>query len=91
MWMQIKFMYFSLRALASCSSPRKSTASMMEDQVGGGSTLFSHTSSIPIRHMKVCMVFCSNDLQSGHGQMEVDANGFPLVCHFVVEDSCRVF
>ena len=43
--------YFSLNSLPSCLSPRYSTALMMADQVGGGSTLFSHTSNIPRRHM----------------------------------------
>ena len=43
--------YFSLSSLASFSSPKNSTASMMADQVGGGSTLFNHTSSIPMRHL----------------------------------------
>ena len=41
--------YLFSRALASCSSPRNFTASMMAVQVGGGSTLFSHTSSIATR------------------------------------------
>ena len=35
--------------------------------------------------VSVKLAVCSNGLQSGHGQLEVDANGFPLVSHFVVE------
>ena len=42
--------YFSLSLLASCSSPRNSTALMIADQVGGGSTVFNHSSNIPMRH-----------------------------------------
>ena len=35
--------------------------------------------------VSVKLVVCTNNIQSGHGQVEVDANGFPLVSHFIVE------
>ena len=41
--------YFSLSSLPSCSSPRNSKASMIADQVGGGSTLFSQVSNTSSR------------------------------------------
>ena len=41
--------------------------------------------------VRVTLVLCSDGLHGGHGQVEVDANEFPLVCHCVVEGIHQVF
>ena len=41
--------------------------------------------------VRVTWVLYSDGLHGGHGQMEVDANEFPLVCHCVVEGIHQVF
>ena len=79
---QIREQYFFLRSLASFSSPRNSTASMMEDQAGGR----VHSLQPHLQHPHEALV--SNGPQGGHGQVEVDADVLPLVRHCVVHIWC---
>ena len=40
--------------------------------------------------MRIMLVLCSDGLQGGHGEEEVDANLLPFVCHRVIESIHKI-